>query len=163
MPTLAAKAVGVGLTFFGIFISGMVLAQECPLTAPLVLTDTQDGFAGQTGTVWTIGTSCEYSVAKQVGPKVNDPYRQGRLTPQQQSQLKDVLSRTALENMPEKLGDGGPPVNARRVTVSYGGKVSELTLAPGGGDLSSLRAAAGDGPAGRLLVLAEILKGMTDG
>ena len=54
-------------------------------------------------------------------------------------------------------------VNARRVSVSYRGKVSEVTLAPGGGDLSKLRAAVGDGPAGRLLEFAEILKGMTDG
>ena len=31
----------------------------------------------------------------------------------------------------------------------------------GGGDLSSLRAAAGNDPAGRLLELAEAVKGMT--
>jgi hypothetical protein len=164
IPTLVAKVAGVGLALAGIFISGTVLAQECPLSAPLVLKDTQDGFAGQTGTVWTIAPDCDFTVAQQIGPKVNDPYRQGRLTPEQQTQLKELLTRTALADMPEKLGGGGgPQVNARRVTITYGGKVSELTLAPGGGDLSTLRAAVGDGPAGRLLELAETVKGMTDG
>jgi hypothetical protein len=163
MTSLVSKVAGVSLAIGGIFLSETVLAQECPLTAPLVLKDTQDGFAGQTGTVWTIGPSCEFAVAKQIGPKVNEPYRQGRLTPQQQTQLKEVLTRTALENIPEKLDHGGPQVNARRVTISYGGKVSELTLAPSGGDLSTLRATVGNGPAGRLLELAETLKGMTGG
>ena len=57
--------------------------------------------------------------------------------------------------MPEQLGNG-PQVNARRVTLSYGGKVSVLTLPPGGGDLRALRTATGDG-------LADTLKDMIGG
>jgi hypothetical protein len=64
--------------------------------------------------------------------------------------------------MPEQLGSG-PPVNARRITLSYGLKMSVLTLAPGGGDLSALHATAGDDPAGRLLGLADSLNEMTGG
>jgi hypothetical protein len=150
----------VGLVVAGLLISGVTLAQECSLTAPLTLKDTQDGFAGQTGTVWTIAPDCSFTVARQLGQKIGDPYKQGRLTPEQQAQLKELLDRMALANLPERLG-GGPQVNARRITVSYGEKVSRLTLAPGGGDLSALRAASGDDPAGRMLELADTLKGMT--
>jgi hypothetical protein len=147
----------------GIFISGTILAEECPLSAPLVVKDTQDGFAGQTGTVLTIAPDCTFTVAK-IGPKVtDDPFRHGRLTPQHQAQLKELLAHTPLGDIPEQLGRGEPRVNARRVTVSYGTKVSVLTLAPGGGDLNALRAEAGNSPASRLLELAQLLKAMTGG
>jgi hypothetical protein len=64
--------------------------------------------------------------------------------------------------LPKQLGGGSQP-NARRITLSYGGKESALTLAPGGGDLGALRAAAGKDPAGALLELADQIKGMTAG
>jgi hypothetical protein len=125
--------------------------------------DTQDGFAGQTGTVWTIAPDCKFTVAQQIGPKTGEPIKQGRLTADQQLRLKELLKRADVEELPEKMGDG-PPVNARRVTVAFAGKVSVLTLAAGAGDLKDLRAAAGSsGPAGRLLDLAEALRDMTGG
>jgi hypothetical protein len=71
----------------------------------------------------------------------------------------DRMTATAL---PEQLG-GGPQVNARRVTLSYGGKQSVLTLPPGGGDLGTLRAAAGDDSTRLMLDLADGLKAMTGG
>jgi hypothetical protein len=160
--TLAALIGRGGLTLAGLLISGTVLAQECPLTSSLTLRDTQDGFAGQTGTIWTIAQDCRFSVAHQIGPKVTEPYRQGRLTPEQEARLKELLGRTPIADMPEQLG-AGPEVNARRVTLSYDGKVSVLTLPAGGGDLSALRSVMGEGPAGRLLGLADTLKGMTGG
>jgi hypothetical protein len=158
--TLAAVAAKVGATVAVIFVSGTALAEECPLSAPLVLKDTQDGFAGETGTVWTIAPDCNFTVAQQIGPKIGDPIRQGRLAADQQLRLKELLKRTEVAELPEKTGSGAQ-VNARRVTVSFGGKVSVLTLPPGGGDLNALRAAAGTGPAGRLLELAEAVENMT--
>jgi hypothetical protein len=155
---LAALVKGFALTLVALLISGTILAQECSLTTPLGLKDTQDGFAGETGTVWTIAPDCSFTVAQQIGPKITDPIKQGRLTPQQAAQLKELLARLA--GIPAQLGNG-PEVNARRITFSYEGKVSVLILPAGGGDLSSLRAAAGNDPAGRLLELAEAVKGMT--
>jgi hypothetical protein len=40
------------------------MAEECPLSAPLVLKDTQSGFAGETGDVWTIAPDCSFTVAR---------------------------------------------------------------------------------------------------
>jgi hypothetical protein len=135
------------------------MAQECPLSAPLTLKDTQSGFAGETGTVWTIAPDCSFTIARQIGLKTLDPHMQGRLTPEQQAQLKELLDRMAVATLPERLG-GEPHVNARRISLSYGGNQSVLSLPPGGGDLNALHTALGD-PAGRMLELANKLRGMT--
>jgi hypothetical protein len=64
--------------------------------------------------------------------------------------------------LPKQLGGEAQP-NARQITLSYGQTESVLTLVPGGGDLSALRAAADKGPAAVLLELADQVKGMTSG
>src|SRR5689334_13449729 len=64
-----------------------VLAQECPLSAPLVLKDTQDGYFGQSGTVWKIAPDCDFTVAQQIGRKISEPLKRGRLTSKQRIQL----------------------------------------------------------------------------
>jgi hypothetical protein len=138
------------------------MAEECPLTALLTVADTQAGFAGETGTIWTISPDCNFTVARQIGLKVLDPHKQGRLTAEQQARLKDLLNRMAAAPLPRQAGDA-PQVNARQITLSYGSQQSILALPPGGGDVGALRATAGDGPAGRMLELADVLKGMTGG
>ena len=134
------------------------MAQECPLSAPLTVTDTQAGFAGETGTVWTISPDCSFTVARQIGLKVLDPHKQGRLSAEQQAHLRDLMNRMAAAPLPKETGT--PQVNARRITLSYGSQQSILSLPPGG-DVGTLGATAGDGPAGRMLELAHTLKGMT--
>jgi len=138
------------------------MADECPLSAPLVLKDTQSGFAGETGNVWTIAPDCSFTVARQVGPNMLEPDKRGQLTAQQRTQLKEMLDRMTATALPEQVG-GGPQVNARRITLAYGGKQSVLNLPPGGGDLGTLRAAAGDASTRLMLGLADDLKAMTGG
>ena len=74
------------------------------MTAPLTVKDLQDGIVGQTGTVWTIAPDCSFTVARQIGLKIGDPYKQGRLTPEQQAQLKALLDRMAVAEFPAHLG-----------------------------------------------------------
>jgi hypothetical protein len=145
-----------------LLISGAIMAQECPLSAPLVLQDTQSGYAGETGTVWTIAPDCSFTVARRIGLKMLEPYRRGQLTPEQRRQLKELLDRMTAAALPERIGDG-PQVNPRRIALAYGGKQAVLSLPPGGGDLRALRAAAQDDPTRLLLELAERLKAMTGG
>ena len=80
------------------------MAQECPISAPLVLKDTQSGFAGETGSVWTIAPDCSFTIARQIGPKVLEPHKHGRLTSQQQAQLSDMMQRMTAAALPEHLG-----------------------------------------------------------
>jgi hypothetical protein len=153
---------GIGIALAGLFVYGVVMAQECPISAPLTLKDTQSGFAGETGTVWTVAADCSFTVARQIGPKTLPPHKRGQLTPEQQAILKDMMGRIAIAALPDKFG-AGSPVNARRITLSYAGKQTTMILPPGGGDPGRLRAMAGDGPAGQILELAQTLKQMMDG
>jgi hypothetical protein len=81
------------------------------------------------------------------------------LTPEQRARLKVSLDRMAAVALPQQLS-GGPQVNARRITLSYGGKQSVLSLPPGGGDPSP-HSAAGDDPTRLILELADDLRAMT--
>ena len=153
-------AMRVSLALSGLLFSVSIMGQECPLSAPLTIKDIQSGFAGETGTIWTIAADCSYTVARQIGLKTLDPHQQGRLTPQEQAQLKDLLGRVAAAGLPKQLG-AASQANARRVSLSYDGKDSTLTLAPGGGDLSAIPAAAANDAAAALLDLADQVKTMT--
>jgi hypothetical protein len=159
--SLAVAAGGIKLSL-GYLVSGKVMAEECPLSAPLVLKDTQSGVAGETGNVWTIAPDCSFTVARQVGLNLLQPHKQGQLAPQQRLQLKQMMDRMAATALPQELGSG-PQVNARRITLAYGGKQSVLTLPPGGGDLEALRGVASDDSTRRMLDLANDLKAMTGG
>jgi hypothetical protein len=152
----------LGSALSAFLITVTIMAQECPLSVPLTIKDTQSGFAGETGTVWTITPDCNYTVARQIGLQILGPDKQGRLSPEQQLRLKELLDRMPLAALPTQLGDA-PQVNARRITLSYGQAETVLTLPPGGGDLGSLRAAARTDPAGALLELADQVKAMTAG
>jgi hypothetical protein len=152
--------VRAGAALWAFLISVTIMAQECPLSAPLTIKDTQSGFAGETGIVWTIAPDCGYTVARQIGLKTLDAHKQGRLTQEQQGQLKELLGRVAAAGLPKPL-TAGTQVNARRITLSYEGKDSTLTLAPGAGDVSAIRAASGNDAARALLDLADQVKGMT--
>jgi hypothetical protein len=131
------------------------MAQGCPLATTLILKDTQDGFAGQTGTIWTTS----FTIARQIGPKIADEHRKGQLTPEQQVQPRDVLAQIAIATLPEQFGIGSP-VNARRITFSYASKVSVLTLAPFGRDHDLIPHSQGSDPAGQLLKLTRTLQEM---
>ncbi len=136
-------------------------AKDCPLKAPLIVKDTQDGFAGPTGTIWTISEDCSFTVARQLGPKVLPPERQGRLTADQQARLNSALERAALEKAPADIGVS-PPVNARRITVTSGDKTTVLSLPPGG-DARALSfetsEAGGKGIADLLATVNELTRG----
>jgi hypothetical protein len=152
---------GFGIALAGFFVYGVVMAQECPISAPLTLKDIQSGFAGETGTVWTVAPDCSFTVARQIGSKTLPPHKRGQLTPEQQAVLKDMIGRIGIAALPEQFSEGSP-VNARRITLSYAGKQTTMVLPPGGGDPSRLRETAGDGPAGQILKLAQTLKQMMD-
>jgi hypothetical protein len=157
---LAIGGVRVITALLGLLISGTNMAQESSLPVPLVLEDIQGGFAGETGRIWTLAPDGSYTVARQIGLKVLEPDKQGRLTPAQLAQLKALWDRMAAMALPQQLG-GGPQANARRITLSYGGKRSVLNLPPGGGVPRAPHSAAGDDPTGLMLELVDDLKAMT--
>jgi hypothetical protein len=151
-----ALPAGVGAA--GLLQWGASLAEESPLTAPLILKDLQGGFVGQTGTVWTIAPDCSFTVARQTGPNTADPHKHGRLTPDQRKRLAALLARIELAAPPKQLGDAPQP-NAHQITVSYGQTRCVLNLPPAGGGADP-RGAPADPLAARVLELGDILKDM---
>ncbi|HEY1261201.1 MAG TPA: hypothetical protein VGF34_18270 [Stellaceae bacterium] len=152
---------GFGLALASLLVSGVAVAQECPLAAPLTVKDLQSGVVGDTGTVWTIEPDCSFTVARQIGLKVGDPQRRGKLTPEQQRHLHELMAK--VEAAAPAAPAVPPQANARKVMFAYGGKTAVLHLAPGGGELHALRAAAEGDHAARMLDLAAAVKAMTGG
>jgi len=135
------------------------LATGCVLKMTLTVKDTQDGFAGTTGTVWTIGLDCTFRVSRLFGQHVAEPHLKGSLTPEQEAQLSAILAKAAAVELPAQIGET-TLVNARRITLEYGGKVSVLSMGPGDRDLDALRASGPLDPARRLLEVADAVKDM---
>jgi hypothetical protein len=154
-----AGIIRIGAATAVLFIPGKIMAEECPLTAPLTLKDSQSGIAGETGTVWTIAPDCSFTIARHIGPKVLEPYKQGHLTGEQQARLKEMLDRMERADL-VKPRPTIPRVNPRRISLSYGGREAVLTLPPGGGDVSQLRALPEDEQAKAMLEVAAAMKGM---
>src|SRR5689334_12168736 len=91
------------ITIAAFAFAEMSMAGQCPLTAQLVLSDLQSGIVGQTGTVWTIESDCSFTVARQIALQTEGPYRRGRLTPEQESQLNELLARGDPASFPEQI------------------------------------------------------------
>ena len=134
-------------------------AHGCMLTMLLTVKDTQDGFAGTTGTVWTIEPDCTFRVSRLFSQHVAEPHLQGSLTPEQQARLSAILAKATAAELPAQMGET-PSVNARRITLEYGGKIAVLSMGPGDRDMEALRAGGPLDPARRLLEVANAVKDM---
>jgi hypothetical protein len=139
-----------------IALPSQVQGADCPAKPMLTVKDSQDGFAGTTGTVWTIKPDCSYEVARLRGTEVSPPHLKGQLTPEQQSQLAAALSSAAIETLPSRIGEPAP-VNSRQISVDYGGKTAVLNL--GMGD-PSVQGPSHD-PAHRVIEISKTVKGVT--
>jgi hypothetical protein len=131
-------------------------AADCPAKPMLTVKDSQDGFAGTTGTIWTIKPDCSFEVARFRGEQVSAPHLKGQLTPEQQSQLAAVLTTAAVETLPARVGEPAP-VNARQISIDYDGKTAVLNL--GMGDAAPQ--GPSHGPAQRLIEISKTVKGVT--
>jgi hypothetical protein len=132
-------------------------AANCPAKQMLTLKDSQDGFAGKTGTIWTIRPDCSYEVARFRGDEISPPHLKGQLTPEQQSRLATALSAAAVETLPAQIGEPAP-VNAHQIFIDYGGKTTVLNLGMGG-DITAQEKSSG--PAQRVAEISKMVKDVT--
>ncbi|WP_156952203.1 hypothetical protein [Bradyrhizobium sp. WSM1743] len=131
-------------------------AADCPAKPMLTIKDSQDGFAGKTGTIWTIKPDCSFEVARFHGENVSAPHAKGQLTPEQQSRLAAVLSTEDVATLPAHTGQPAP-VNSRQISIEYGGKTAVLDLG------TSDPAALGNLPESgrRVMEISKAVKGVT--
>jgi hypothetical protein len=155
-PSLLAAATAALLT-----MTGSTMAQQCPLAAPLVVKDLQGGVVGQTGTIWTVAPDCSFTVARQIGAKIADAHKQGRLSAEQQQRLAALIGQANFAAFPDRLG-GTPQPNGRQITVSYGRTVSVATLPPDAAPGAS-PATAGDQRVNQTIELARFLDDIIGG
>jgi hypothetical protein len=159
--SIVSVCLSIGLILGMIVVPGVwhVAANSCTLKMTLTVKDTQDGFAGTTGTVWTIEPDCTFRVSRIFNQNVAEPHVKGHLTPEQQARLSEVLAKDAPAELPVQIGEASA-VNARRITLEYDGKVSALSMGPGDRDIGAIRAGDPLDPARRLLEVAEAVKNM---
>jgi hypothetical protein len=111
------------------------------LKAPLTLRVEQVGFAGTTGTVWTIEPSGHWKVARfRLSPDGKEqltPLRSGTLSPAQLEAMAKALAARNLAGLPAKTGREAK-VNPHRVTIQFGEKKATLEGLPPRRDSSPL-------------------------
>jgi hypothetical protein len=152
----------LGLVLTMIMSSVDIHADSCPVTQSLTVTDAQEGFAGKTGTIWTVRPDCTFSVARFVGARIAEPHQQGRLTSDQQRRLAELLAKDPIAELPAKIGEA-TPVNPRSITLEYGGRVSVLAMGPGDRDVGMIQSVDPNDPRHRLLDFVFTLKDMVGG
>jgi hypothetical protein len=132
-------------------------AESCRIAAALAVTDAQYGFAGKTGTTWRVLPDCSFSVTHFVGTTIAELRQQGRLAPEQQRLLIEMITRADIARLPAQMGEA-VPVNARTVSLEYNGSVSVLAIGPGERDLALIQSAEPGDPRRRVIELLRVLQ-----
>lgn len=133
-------------------------ANSGTLKMTLTVKETQDGFAGTTGTVWTIEPDWRFRVSRIFNQHVAEPHLKGSLTAVQQKHLSEVVSKEAPAELQAQIGV--PSVNAHRITLEFNGKVSVLSVGADDLEMGAIRTSNPHDPARRLLEVAEAVKDM---
>ncbi len=126
---------------------GKFLTPSGKLQSPLALRDSQGGFAGYSGEVWTITPSGHFTIAHFLNDKTAEPHWQRDLSQSELKSLAKVLCKNRFLQLPDSLG-GDPKVNPHSLTLSFGTKETTLVL-PAGKSLDEMTAPAENAQAWR--------------
>lgn len=96
----------------------------------LTLRDSQGGFAGFSGELWTLTPDGHFTIAHFLNDKTEAPYWQSDLSQAELKSVAQALSANRFLQLPASLG-GEPKVNPHSLTLSFGNKQSTLALPPG--------------------------------
>lgn len=99
------------------------------LLGPLTVTEQQSGFAGITGTTWTVEADGRYRAVRFVNERVEPPYKQGQLAAAPLRTLGATLERE-LATLPARLGQEAE-INPRTVVIRFAQRTWTLALPPG--------------------------------
>jgi len=97
---------------------------------PVEFRDGQTGFAGVSGTVWTVDAQGNVSVARFLNEKSDEPHQVGRLRAQDAAEIARASQLQRFADLPETLGERSE-VNPRVLTLRYCQKTVTLLLPAG--------------------------------
>jgi len=123
------------------------------LTEKVELQELQTGFAGTTGTVWTVEPDGRYTIAGKINEQLT-PRQEGTLDAAQLSKIAETLAAADADSLPAEMGEP-PPVNPQTIILRVGEKSSTFNTI---GGLDPDRAAGDDDPQSRLLKIAASIK-----
>ena len=106
------------------------LTKEGRLSATLTLKDGQGGFAGFTGSIWTVRPDGSWDRKRFINRTMRKADQQGKLTAKQLHSLADVLAHAQVDKLPHKMGKFRG-ANPHVVTLSWGKHQCVWTLPPG--------------------------------
>ncbi len=106
------------------------LAQDGRLQQKLELRDSQSGFVGLSGQVWTVEPSGRWNVARFINEQVQEPHFSGQLTYGQLNGLAGVLAAQDFIKLPNRFGRE-LNVNPRTLTIRFGTTEKLLILNAG--------------------------------
>lgn len=134
------------------------LAKAEPLAAKLELRDSQDGFAGTTGILYSIEADGRFTLAHFVNEKIQPPARRGSLDPAALKALASVLEAQRLRELPVQIGEP-PAVNPRRLVIQHGNTRTTLLLQAGADIATTLNAheKTRESPTYRFLIVAQTI------
>ena len=106
------------------------LTEDGKLPDTLTLQDGQGGFAGITGSIWTVRPDGSWDRKRFINARMNKPDQQGKLTANQLQALADVLAHAQAYKLPDQLGKFRG-ANPHVVTLTWGKRKCAWTLPPG--------------------------------
>jgi hypothetical protein len=124
-----------------------------PLTEKVELQELQTGFAGTTGTVWTVEPDGRYTIAGKINEQLT-PRQEGMLDAAQLSKIAETLAAADAGNLPIEMGEP-PPVNPQTIILRVGEKSSTFNTI---GGIDPDRVDGDDDPRSRLLKIAASIK-----
>lgn len=126
---------------------------------------TQSGFAGESGSLWTIEPSGRWSRQEIAGGEVQPVEGQstGVLDSRQMDRLLEVLRQNDFETLPDKVGSNAR-ANPRRLTISWGEKRVEIVTSAGVDPTAAPPAESSDGerPESRAAAIARTVQELTE-
>jgi hypothetical protein len=111
--------------FFAVGAHADDYIKDGKLTQPLKITQLQGGFAGFTGTEFSIGVDGAWSMGTVFRQKTT-PKAAGQLSKQELESLAAVLKKYDLEKLPAKAGKQ-PGANPNVITIDFGKTKATLT------------------------------------
>ncbi|MDP7011809.1 MAG: hypothetical protein QF685_10545 [Verrucomicrobiota bacterium] len=106
------------------------LTKDGELSALLTLKDSQGGFVGTNGLIWTVHPDGSWDRKRFINRTIRKADMQGKLSAKELQALADVLAHAQVDKLPSKIGKFRG-ANPHVVTLSWGKHQCVWTLPPG--------------------------------